>query len=88
MDWMKSHSDWSEKISAKMLSAKGLTLEDYYEMMSLPNQPFDEIALISFAHMYHCHICVLMVERYWTTNKDQDFSRCKISLLYYRTGFL
>ena len=59
---MKLHSDWSEKISAKMLSSKGLTLDLYYEMMAEPNQPFDEIALLTFAQMYHCHICVLMAD--------------------------
>ena len=81
--WMKSHLDWTTSVSSKLLNSKKLLLDDYLGTLEQNHTPFDEIAILAFARMYHCHIAILMAGRYWCTNKNQDFRRCSIFLLLY-----
>ena len=83
--WMKSDLEWTSWISSKMLNSKklSLSLDDYLIMLEQDGTPFHEIAILAFARMYHCHIGIPMAGRYWCTNKDQDYSRCSIFLLWY-----
>ena len=50
-----------------MLNSKKLSLDDYLIMLEQDGTPFDEIAIMGFARMYHCHIGILMAGRYWCT---------------------
>ena len=79
---MKLHLNWTTSISSKLLNSKKLLL-DSLVTLEVNSTPFDEIAILAFARMYHCHIAILMSGRYWCTNKDQDYSRCSIFLLWY-----
>ena len=42
----------------------------------------DEIALVLIARMYKVHIASLMSEKYWTTQRNHDISKCQIELAF------
>ena len=70
--WIKSDLEWTSWISSKMLNSKKLSLspDDYLIMLEQDGTPFHEIG-------------IPMAGRYWCTNKDQNYSRCSIFLLWY-----
>ena len=62
--WISLHMDWVKQISAKILTAKHIELEDYIELITTRCQPLDEIGILFIVHMYHMHICVLLKDTY------------------------
>ena len=50
--------------------------------MALPTTPLDKIRLVLFARMKKIHMAFLMVEKYWTTQRNHEFKKYTIILAF------
>ena len=50
-----------------MLECKHLNLDDYITFICDLHSPIDEITLVILVRMFHFHIGIVMVDKYWTT---------------------
>ena len=82
LDWIQSHRKWVKAITETVLSHKGSTVDNYIYFIHKPETPVDEIGLLIFARMYHLHMCIIMEDRYWTTQWEHDLDRCTVLIAY------
>ena len=81
---MRTHQDYTKGIGTNVLSRKKQELNDYIKCMETVHKPMDEIALVITTHLYNLHVCVLMEDKFWTTNQQHAIGLC--SLLIGLTG--
>ena len=74
--FFKEHSDFLLQIASDILSRKKQPIDDYISCILSDNQPFDEIAICCFTHLYHLHVGIIMDTQYWTTHHDHDIQKC------------
>ena len=60
-----------------------LTLDDYIQFICDFHCPIDEITIVLLVRMFHFHISIIMIDKYWTTKCDHDIQGCKIILRWY-----
>ena len=81
-NFIKDNVDWVSKVSASLLAARGLTLEQYSKALLKDTYRFDELALLLISRMLHCHTFVMMEGKYWCSRADLDVSKCIIKFLF------
>ena len=59
-DWVPKHLDWIKAVGSRILQAKKLRVEDYANDITSGLVPFDELAILVVAQMYHIHIAVVL----------------------------
>ena len=59
-DWVPKHLDWIKAVGSRILQAKKLRVEDYANDITSGLVPFDELAILVVARMYHIHIGVVL----------------------------
>ena len=57
-------------------------MDDYIDFIAKPGTPVDEVGLLIFARMYHLHMCIIMEDRCWTTQREHDLDRCTVFIAY------
>ena len=80
--WNMRNLPFVNKVGWYILQKKKLDLMDYIHTMAIATTPLDEIALVLIARMYKVHIAFLMSEKYLTTHRNHDISKCKIVLAF------
>ena len=60
MDWVPKHLDWIKAVGSRILQAKKIRVEDYANDITSGLVPFDELAILVVAQMYHIHIGVVL----------------------------
>ena len=60
MDWVPKHLDWIKAVGSRILQAKKIRVEDYANDITSGLVPFDELAILVVARMYHIHIGVVL----------------------------
>ena len=81
-EWIWSHHDWVEAITDPVLSKKGSNVDDYIYFIAKPGTPVYEIGLLIFERMYHLHMCIIMEDRYWTMQHENNLDRCTVFIAY------
>ena len=64
---MRTYENYTKGIGQNVLEWKNQQLSDYIECMQTVNTQFDEILLVMMARLYNFHMCVLMENKFWTT---------------------
>ena len=76
------HINWIAKVGGDLLHKKGIKVEDYSNNLVELNFPLDTLGLLVIAHMFHNHIAIILKERIWTTQGNNDTDHCSIFLIY------
>ena len=82
VSYIVKHKEYAAQIGKIIWERKKMDFDGYVATIALDQTPFDEVAIILSAHMYHIHICILMQGKYWTTRRDHDFKHCTLFLAY------
>ena len=82
--FMQTHQDCCKGIAVNVLAWKKQAFKACLECLQTLKIPIDEIALVISARMYNLHVCVLMEEKFGTTNDEHNIGLC--SLLIGLTG--
>ena len=72
------HIDWIAKVGGDLLHKKGIKVEDYSNDLVELNFPLDTLGLLVIAHMFHNHVAIILKERIWTTQGNNDTDCCSI----------
>ena len=75
--------DWIAKVGARIFKGKGINVNDYCTALLEDNFILNQVGIFIFAWMYHIHICLVLGDRFLTTNKDNDLQKCTIFLGYF-----
>ena len=59
-----------------------MDFDGYVDTIALDQTPFDEVAIVLSARLYHIHICIVMQGKYLTMRRDHDFNHCTLFLAY------
>ena len=82
--WISMHMSFVAKVGKSVLERKGISVEDYVTTLVQPGTKLDELGILIFTCMFHCHIYIIMVGGvYWTTHVNHDIDRCNIFLAYH-----
>ena len=81
-DWVPKHLDWIKSIGSKILNAKKLRVEDYAIDITSGLVPFDELAILVVARMYHIHIGIVLKDHVWYTSSAEKPEDCLFYLLF------
>ena len=76
------HIDWIAKVGGDLLHKKGINVEDYCNDLLELNFPLDTLGLLVIACMFHNHIAIILKERIWTIQGNNDIDHCSIFLIY------
>ena len=76
------HIEWIAKVGGELLRKKGIKVEEYCNDLVELNFPLDTLGLLVIARMFHNHITVILKERIWTTQANNDIDCCSIFLIY------
>ena len=79
---MASHKYFIEVVGGYLLGKKGLQVQDYMDMIMVPQMPIDEIGIVVLAHMYKMHVCIFLEGKYFTMNCDEALNKASICLIY------
>ena len=74
--------NWIAKVGGDLLHKKGIKVEDYCNDLVELNFPLDTLGLLVIARMFHNHIAIILKERIWTTQGNNDLDQCLIFLIY------
>ena len=83
MDWVPKHLDWIKAVGSRILQAKKLHVEDYANDITSGLVPFDELAILVVARMYHIHIGVVLRDRVWYTSSAEKPDEIAFHLLFH-----
>ena len=81
---MATHKYFVEAVAGVLLHKEGLQVQDYMDMIVVPQTPIDEISIILLACMYKIHVCIFLEGKYFTTNLDEAINKATIYLVYVR----
>ena len=76
------HIEWIQKVGGDLLHKKGIKVEEYCNDLVELNFPLDTLGCLVIAWMFHNHIAIILKERIWTTQGNNDIDRCSIFLIY------
>ena len=76
------HINWIAKVGGDLLCKKGIKVEDYCNDLVELNFPLDTLGLLVIARMFHNHIAIILKERIWTSQGNNDTDDCLIFLIY------
>ena len=82
-DWVPKHLDWIKAVGSRILQAKKLHVEDYVNDITSGLVPFDELAILVVAQMYHIHIGVVLRDRVWYTSSAEKPDEMAFHLLFH-----
>ena len=83
MDWVPKHLDWIKAVGSRILQTKKLRVEDYANDITSGLVPFDELAILVVARMYHIHIGVVLRDRVWYTSSAEKPDEIAFHLLFH-----
>ena len=76
------HIEWIQKVGGDLLHKKGIKVEEYCNDLVELNFPLDTLELLVITWMFHNHIAIILKERIWTTQGNNDIDHCSIFLIY------
>ena len=82
-DWVPKHLDWIKAVGSRILDAKKIRVEDYANNITSGLVPFDELAILVVARMYHIHIGIVLKDRVWYTSSAEKPEDCLFYLLFH-----
>ena len=82
-DWVPKHLDWIKAVGSRILQAKKLRVEDYANDITSGLVPFNELAILVVAQMYHIHIGVVLQDRVWYTSSAKKPDEIAFHLLFH-----
>ena len=82
-DWVPKHLDWIKAVGSRILQAKKIHVEDYANDITSGLVPFDELAILVVAQMYHIHIGVVLRDRVWYTSSTEKPKEYLLHLLFH-----
>ena len=82
VSYIVKHKDYASQIGNLIWECKKIDFDGYVDTIALDQTPFDEVAIVLSARMYHIHICIVMQGKYWTMRWDHDFNHCTLFLAY------
>ena len=82
-DWVPKHLDWIKAVGSRILQAKKIHVEDYANDITSGLVPFDELAILVVARMYHIHIGVVLRDRVWYTSSAEKPDEIAFHLLFH-----
>ena len=84
-DWVPPHLDWIKSVSKKILTAKGICIEDYVNAITSGLVPLDELGILVdlVCRMYHIHVGVVLKDCVWYTNSAERTDDCLFYLLFH-----
>ena len=65
------------------MNTKKLRVEDYANDITSGLVPFDELAILVVAHMYHIHIGIVLKDHVWYTSSAEKLDDCLFYLLFH-----
>ena len=83
MDWVPKHLDWIKAVGSRILQAKKIRVEDYANDITSGLVPFDELAILVIAQMYHIHIGVVLWDCVWYTSSAEKPDEIAFHLLFH-----
>ena len=81
-DWVPKHLEWIKSVGSRILDAKKIRVEDYANDITSGLVPFDELAILVVARMYHIHIGIVLKDRVWYTSSAEKPEDCLLYLLF------
>ena len=82
-DWVPKHLDWIKAVGSRILQAKKIRVEDYANDITSGLVPFDELAILVIARMYHIHIGVVLRDHVWYTSSAEKPDEIAFHLLFH-----
>ena len=82
-DWVPQHLNWIKSVSRKILTAKGICVEDYANDITSGLVPLDELGILVVCIMYHIHVGVVLKDHVWYTSSAEKPDDCLFYLFFY-----
>ena len=82
-DWVPKHLNRIKVVGSRILQAKKIRVEDYANDITSGLVPFDELAILVVARMYHIHIGVVLRDRVWYTSSAEKPDEIAFHLLFH-----
>ena len=82
-DWVPKHLERIKGVRSKILNAKKLRVEDYANDITSGLVPFNGLAILVVACMYHIHIGIVLKDHVWYTSSAEKPEDCLFYLLFH-----
>ena len=79
LDWVPRHLDWIKSVGKKILTAKGIRVEDYANDITSGLVP---LGILVVCIMYHIHVGVVLKDHMWYTSSAEKPDDCLFYLLF------
>ena len=80
-NYMLCRPDWLEQVSAEVLKARNISVEDYVDSVTTPGIAIDLLAVFLLARQYRIHFGVFMHSKLWLSCKEDSPEKCHFFLV-------